>query len=220
MINKQSLLALVFLIGFTSCNQKVKSDKNQTSDYSDSTIEQHPDSKDKDLYCEIAIGNVKERSIDFSLKTTPGAKQGSIMTLFNIYLNEEVSNQYASLKIDLTMFRQSKSAELKVGTYKLVALLSPEAFSFGSVWDMDTYKNAVETNNLDGIMEDYVLVPDGSNQVIIESVSLSKAKEDAVLFEEGSQIVTGNFEATLLKVSTKEKTKLKVKFKVNHDWML
>ncbi|WP_136467221.1 hypothetical protein [Flagellimonas onchidii] len=214
------MLALVFLIGFTSCNQKVKSDKNQTSNHSDNTIEQHPDSKDKDFYCEIAIGNVKERSTDFSLKTTPGPKQGSIMTHFDIYLNEEIPNQYPSLKIDMTLYRQSESAQLEVGTYKLGALLSLDTFSFDSVWDMDTYKNAVEANNLDGIMEDYVLVPDESNQVIIESVSPSKAKEDAVLFEEGSKIVTGTFEATLLKVSTKEKTKLKVKFKVNHNWML
>jgi hypothetical protein len=221
------ILALTF---FNSCKENKKS--NATV-YDESTVNSshqkevnHTNSKTTEVYCNITFGSLTTSTEEYQFMSSNAMRKGTIITLLDMYLSEEVVDKI-NLDIGFIMNQNTTNPKLKVGSYEIRPLFTKEEstkvthFVMNTVIDEQMYQNAVDEGFLEDIENDYVLLSENANIMHIKCVKdIAGAPENSTYYEHGKQQIQGNASVYLLKVATKEKLKLTIDFKLNHDWTL
>ncbi|MEP0211700.1 MAG: hypothetical protein ABJD66_00680 [Cellulophaga sp.] len=217
-----AFLILIFTI-LTSCKENKTSESyNDTQEIVDASAKENLNLDQSDLYCKVQIGSTEKEALSYDLKSSNTLKKGFITTTFSISLAEEMYNN-TPLDIELMMHNKSNSPKLNTGTYPIKGLMAPDEglvsyFDIiGNVVDMESYQNAIDANILDDLEDNFVILPEGANKLIIESSGNLTDEEDGEFYKMGKQLLKGNLEVLLLRVSTKEKVNLRVDFKIINE---
>ena len=217
-----AFLVLIFIV-LTSCKEnKTSKSYNDNKEIVDASAKENLNLDQSDLYCKVQIGSTEKEALSSYFKSSNTLKKGFITTTFSISLEEAMYND-TPLDIELMMHNKSNSPKLNAGTYPIKGLMAPAEgvvpyFDIiGNVVDMESYQNAIDANILDDLEDSFVILPEGANKLIIESSGDIEDEEDGEFYKMGKQLLKGNLEVLLLRVTTKEKINLRVNFKIINE---